>query len=119
MVPLQIVTVVAGLLVMLAKQFYPGFPFDEAQIASFIVFLLGLFGVVVSFRARGVLDMNGGDVILKSKAFWIMVAALLNFVVHAFLPDFPLLEADLAAVIFWILAAVGINPELRARGLLK
>jgi hypothetical protein len=122
MVPLQIVTVIAGIILAALKQLYPTIPITEEQIALAITFLLGLFGVVVQFRARTKirsLNPDGGNVILNSKAFWVMVAGLLSFVVMAFFPDFPIVNLDIAALLLWVLAQFGINPQLRAQGLLK
>ena len=122
MVPLQIVTVIAGLILAALKQFFPTIPVSEEQIVFIIVTLLGLFGVVVQLRARAQirkLNPDGGNVILNSKAFWVMVAGLISFVVMAFFPDFPMVNLDIAALLLWVLAQFGMNPQLRAQGLLK
>lgn len=122
MVPAQIVTIVAGLILAALKAVYPTIPLTEEQIVMVVTFLLGLFGVVVQVRNRAKvrqLDPNGGNVILTSKAFWVMVAGLISFVVMAYFPDFPMANFDIAALLLWVLAQFGINPQLRAQGLLK
>lgn len=58
-------------------------------------------------------------VILKSRQFWVLVVGLLVYVVKLLLPSFPLDENNILALVLFVLAAFGINPELRARGLIK
>lgn len=57
--------------------------------------------------------------IYKSKIFWTLIAGLIAFVVKFFAPDFPFNEVEILAVIFFVLNSFKIEPELRARGLLK
>jgi hypothetical protein len=57
-------------------------------------------------------------VLLKSYQFWVLVAGILAFVAKTYFPTFPLDEAQLLALIVFILAAFNIKPELQARGLL-
>ena len=57
-------------------------------------------------------------VILKSAQFWVMLVALVLFVVQAFVPNFPLDDATLLKIVYFVLAIFGIYPELKARGLL-
>ncbi len=118
MVPLQIVTVVAGLIVLVVKQFWPEFPFSNEQVVAAIVALLGLFGVIVQLRAR-IRGILGAGEWWKSKALWIAVAGIANIVLLSYVPDFPVAQFDLAALLFWVLAQFGINPELRAQRLIK
>src|SRR5512146_3096416 len=113
MVPMQIVVAVAAVIGVILRAFVPGFPLDDAQIVQIAVLLLGLFGVVV--QARYGFAATGTDGWLKSKAFWLGVAALINLVLHSYVPEFPLLEADIAALIVWGLSQFGINPEIRAK----
>lgn len=122
MVPLQIVTVIAGILYSVLKVLFPNLPLTTDQIVFVIVTLLGLFGVVVQLRNQSAIrkfDPNGGNVILTSKAFWIMVAGLVSFVLTSYFPDFPVATVDIAGLLLWVLAQFGINPQLRSQGLLK
>lgn len=122
MVPAQIVTIVAGLLLAALKAFFPTIPLTEEQIVLVVTFLLGLFGIVVQVRARAKLrqlDPNGGNVILNSKAFWLLIASVLSLVVTSFFPDFPIAQVDIAGVLLWLVAQAGLNPQFRAQGLMK
>ena len=112
---LQFWTLVVALLTYVLRFFFPGFPLDETQILSIVLFLLGLFGVVPQLRFRGLAE----GTIFASKAFWTLVAGLIVFVVHFYAPDFPLDQAVLLSVIVFVLNQLGINPELRSRGLMS
>ena len=114
---LQFWTLVAGVAAFVVRFFYPNFPMDEAQILAAVLFVLGLIGITPQLTARKVLGLTVGD-LLKSKAFWTLVAGLVAFVVHYYAPDFPLDEAAVLALIVFVLNAVGINPELRKNGLM-
>lgn len=115
---LQFWTLVAGLLAFVARFFYPDFPMDESQILAAVLFVLGLIGITPQVKASlTVKSVTFGD-LLKSKAFWTLVSGLVAFVVHYYAPDFPLDQAAVLALIVFVLNAVGINPELRNRGLL-
>ena len=57
-------------------------------------------------------------VILKSAQFWVAVVALVLFVIQAYVPDFPIDEATLLKIVYFVLALFGIYPELRSRGLM-
>lgn len=106
-------TLVAGLLAFVVKFFMPTFPLDATGILALVLFLLGLFGVVPAVRSA-----IGAGSILTSLAFWEMVVGLIAFVVHQFMPSFPLDTAALLGIILFILGLFGIKPELRARGLI-
>jgi len=57
-------------------------------------------------------------VLLKSKVFLGLVCNLLAFIAAAYFPQVPV-TADILVTVFGIvLAAFGIQPELKARGLL-
>lgn len=56
-------------------------------------------------------------VILKSRIFWGMVAALLAYVVKLLVPTFPLDEVQILGIILFVLGLFNIYPELRSRGL--
>lgn len=112
---LQFWVLVAGLVAFVAKFFYPAFPFDEQQILAALLFLLGLIGVVPQARLKAV----GFNDLLHSIAFWTMLVGLAEFVIHYYLPDFPLNQANLLAIVVFVLQQFGINPELRQRGVLK
>jgi hypothetical protein len=114
-VPLTFVTMLVGLAAFVIKFFYPNFPFDQTQILAAVLFVLGLFGVYPQARARLLLTV---DDLLHSLAFWVLVAGVLNYAVHYYLPNFPVIEADLLAVIVFVLYQFGIVPELRNKDLL-
>jgi hypothetical protein len=57
--------------------------------------------------------------IFQSKIFWTLVAGLIAFVAKFFYPAFPLDEVQILALVVFVLNSFGINPELRARGLIK
>ncbi len=57
-------------------------------------------------------------VILKSAQFWVAVVALVLFVIQAYVPEFPIDEATLLKIVYFVLALFGVYPELRARGLM-
>lgn len=114
---LQFWVLVAGLIAFVAKFFYPDFPLDEQQILAAVLFLLGLIGVTPQARLAMRSSALGLGDLLKSLAFWTMVVGLAEFVIHYYLPDFPLDQANLLAIVIFVLQQFGINPELRARGL--
>lgn len=49
----QLYVLLAGLIVFVVKQYAPDFPFTETEIVAFFVFVLGLLGVQVEGRQRG------------------------------------------------------------------
>lgn len=110
-------TAVVALLSFVLKFFWPDFPFDNEQVLAAILFLLGLVGIYPQFMQRRLLGLTFGDLV-KSKAFWTLVAGLGAFVVHFYSPDFPLDEAAILALIVYVLAQFGVVPELRQRGIL-
>ncbi len=57
-------------------------------------------------------------VVLKSYQFWVLAVGLVSYVIGLFVPDFPLTQENILAVVLFVLAAFGIKPELQARGLL-
>ena len=109
-------TFLVGFLVGVAKILNPAFPIDAVTLLSAILFVLGLVGVVPTVR-RSVLPSD----IFKSLAFWQLVVALIGFTLRFVFPTLPAEISDtvlLASVVF-VLGFFGVNPELRARGLLK
>lgn len=110
---LQFWTLLVGVVAFVLRYFLPGFPLDETQILAVVLFVLGLLGVTPQFRVGFI----GGN-ILKSKAFWTMIAGLIGFIIHFYAPDFPFDEAVILSVIVFVLNAIGINPELRKQGIL-
>lgn len=112
MLTLQILTAIAGLVAMFLKTVWPTFPLDDVQILALFMFLLGLIGVVPQLMFRR--GLTGTDGWLRSKAFWLALVGAANIALHAYLPDFPLVAADLAALVFWVLSLNGIVPEVKA-----
>ena len=43
---------VVGLLLYIVKQYFPNFPISEEMLLDVVVFVLGLFGVVLESRLR-------------------------------------------------------------------
>lgn len=100
------------------KFFFPTFPFDAVAIYSVVVFVLSFFGVVPQLRAISRRALTWVD-LLNSAPFWMLLVALISYVVHFYFPTFPLDEALLGALVIWLLAQVGINPTVsRVRKLL-
>jgi len=58
-------------------------------------------------------------VVLQSRVFWAMVAALLAYVAKLLIPSFPLDEAQILGIVLFVLGLFNIYPELRSRGLIK
>jgi len=114
---LQFWTLIAGLAAFVASFFFPNFPFDEAQILAAVLFVLGLIGVTPQVLGPKAMRVTFGD-LLKSKAFWTLIAGVAAFILHYYAPDFPMDQAAILALIVFVLNAVGINPELRHRGLM-
>jgi hypothetical protein len=112
-------TMVAGLLAFVAKFFLPSFPLGNAEVLSLILFLLGLFGVVPEARLMAArMGVSVAD-LLKSKAFWEMVAGLVAFVILFYFPTFPLDANGILGILLFILALFGITPELKLRAELR
>lgn len=57
-------------------------------------------------------------VILKSLNFWVMLSALVVFVVKAYVPNFPFDNETVLKFFLFLLGLVNIHPELKVRGLL-
>ena len=57
-------------------------------------------------------------ILLKSLKFWTLVVGLLLFVVTAYVPSFPFGEDTILKLLVFVLGLLGIQPELKARGLL-
>ena len=53
---------------------------------------------------------------LKSLTFWTLVAGLFAFVAKFFVPEFPLAEDQLLALIVMVLGLVNVVPQIRAQG---
>jgi hypothetical protein len=56
-------------------------------------------------------------VIVKSLRFWTLFVGLILFVIQAFVPSFPFGEDTILKLIVFVLGLLGIQPELKARGL--
>lgn len=115
MIPATIVVAVCAVLGAILRALVPGFPLTDDQIYLIAVALLGAIGVVVQLRYGLIRGLTGLDGLLRNKAFWLLIAGVLNIVIQQFLPNFPLVEADVAALIFYLLAQFGIIPEVRAK----
>lgn len=56
--------------------------------------------------------------LLKSLKFLTLVVAVILFAVQAYVPSFPFDEEMILKVLVFVLGLLGIQPELKARGLL-
>jgi len=57
-------------------------------------------------------------VVLKSLKFWTIFVGLVLFVIQAYVPAFPFDADTILALVVFVLGLFGIQPELRARGLM-
>jgi hypothetical protein len=57
--------------------------------------------------------------IYRSQIFWTLIAGLIAFVAKYFAPSFPFSEVEILAALIFVLNLFKIQPELKARGLLK
>ena len=103
-------TLIAGLVAFVVKFFWPAFPFTNTEILSLILFVLGLFKVIPSFRARVAFGS-----IFWSLDFWKMVVGLISFVILYFVPTFPFDATVILTAVLFILGLFDITPELRLR----
>lgn len=115
---LQFWTLVVALVAYVAKYFFPALPLTDADILAGVLFLIGLIGVYPTVRATvsAVHGITASD-IFKSKAFWILVAGLVGFVVRFYAPNFPYTDAVVLSVIIFVLNQLGVNPELQYNNL--
>jgi len=111
-------TLLIGVVAFALRWYFPNFPLDEVSILALVLFALGLIGITPTLRARGARALATPPVI-NSLAFWQLVAGFVAFVIHFFAPSFPFSAEIILGVILFVLGYIGINPELRARGLLK
>ena len=106
-----------GIVAFTAKFFFPTFPFDEVQILSFTLFLLGLAGIYPTAVKKGFMALPLASGLFSKREFWVMIAGLVSFVILYFNPAFPFGTTEILAAILFILGFFGVNPELRARNL--
>jgi hypothetical protein len=57
-------------------------------------------------------------VVVKSLRFWTLFVGLILFVIQAYVPAFPFGEDTILKLIVFVLGLLGIQPELKARGLI-
>jgi len=57
-------------------------------------------------------------VLLKSLRFWTLLVGLVLFAIQAYVPSFPFGEDTILQLVVFVLGLLGIQPELKARGLL-
>lgn len=100
-----------AVVLFVVKFFAPTFPFDAVAIYSVVVFILSFFGVVPQLRAIRRYALGWSD-LFSSAAFWMLLVALISYVIHYYLPTFPITEADLGILVIWILTQVGVNPTV-------
>lgn len=56
--------------------------------------------------------------LVKSKVFWGLLAQLIAFISQAYFPQVPFTAELFLSIVGVVLAALGIVPELKARGLM-
>lgn len=57
-------------------------------------------------------------VLVKSKVFWGLLAQLIAFIAQAYFPQVPFTAELFLQIVGVVLAALGVVPELKARGLI-
>lgn len=109
-------TLLAGFVVGVFKILNPGFPIDAPTLLSAILFVLGLVGIFPTARR-----MLAPVDIFKSLAFWQLLVGLVGFSLRFVFPTLPpeITDTVLLSVVVFVLGFFGVNPELRARGILK
>jgi NADH:ubiquinone oxidoreductase subunit K len=109
-------TIVAGAIVGVAKLLNPAFPIDAVTLLLDILFVLSIVGIVPTVR-RSLVPSD----IFKSLAFWQLIVSLVGFTLRFVFPTLPAEVTDvvLLSLVVFVLGFFGVNPELRARGLLK
>ena len=110
-------TLLVGLVMFALTYYVPTFPLSNQNVLALVLFVLGLIGVVPTFRAHGIRQAFAGGIV-NVLAFWQLVAGFVWFCISFFAPTFPIDTAGVLGVILFILAQAGIHPELRARGIL-
>ena len=108
-------TLVVGLIAFVVKFYQPGFPLSEANILALVLFALGLFDVVPTFRVKGFRAAVAGGIV-NVLAFWQLVAGFVIFVITYFAPTFPFTTERLLGVILFVLSFFQIKPQLQAQG---
>jgi hypothetical protein len=54
--------------------------------------------------------------IFKSLVFWTLLVGLIAFVVKFYQSGFPLSEANILALVVFVLGLIGVSPTFRAKG---
>lgn len=57
--------------------------------------------------------------IYKSLTFWTLLVGLAAFALRFYLPTFPFTEAEILALVLFVLGLVGVTPTFRAAGFRK
>lgn len=114
---LTLITMLVGLVGFVLRFLNPAFPFDNTQILAFVLFVLGLGGIVPTVARLG-LRATLTD-LWHSLAFWTLVAGVVEYLVHSYIPSFPLDQINVLAVILYVLSEVGIIPQLRRLKVIK
>ncbi len=108
-------TLLVGLAAFVLTFYLPAFPLSEANILALVLFVLGLIGVVPTFRAYGFRGALAGGGIVNVLAFWQLIAGFVIFVITYFAPTFPFSTETVLGVILFVLSYFNIKPELRNR----
>ena len=108
-------TLLVGLIAFVIRFYQPGFPLSEANILALVLFALGLFGVVLTFRVKGFRSAVAGGIV-NVLAFWQLVSGFVIFVITYFAPTFPFTTETLLGVILFVLSFFQIKPQLQAQG---
>lgn len=54
-------------------------------------------------------------ILIKSLKFWILIVAVVLFIIQAYVPSFPFNEDTLLKAILFILGLFNIEPEIKAQ----
>lgn len=111
-------TLLVGVVMFAVTYYVPTFPLNSQNVLALVLFVLGLIGVVPTFRIKGVRAALAGGVV-NVLAFWQLIAGFVWFCITFFAPTFPLTTDMILGAILFILSYFNIKPELRARGLIR
>lgn len=104
-------TLLVGLIVYVVTFFVPTFPFNQMEVLSAVLFVLGLINIHPTFKFASLtwIDLFG------KMDFWLALTGFVSFVVTYYKPDWGWTQGMLMSVVLAILALFKIKPELKYR----
>lgn len=105
-------SLIAALIAFAAKLFNPSFPYDQTQVLLALLVFLALGGLYPKLRYAVTV---GWSDLLHSLEFWTLIAALISFVLHYYVPTFPFDQVAILGLILFILHLLGIEPSVISR----